>query len=293
MAGLVIRQPRVVEYIVALPAGNGRSDLGSTYGARVIDSTPPATMIEASPTAIARAAPTTASRPEAHSRLTVEPGTDVGSPASSDDIRATLRLSSPDWLAAPKLTSPIRAGSRPGVRSSSALITTAPRSSGRTFANAPPSRPTGVRTASTTKTSRPCTLCLHDVDDPDRAAAVHRTHVAGRRRLLARDRAHWLVTALWPPRRHSMLAVEDPAISPAVSLEGGQRPACAPVSSSSEPARPGCCCPTCSTSRASSRCWSRTGRPPTCRAGSGLACWSPPRSTSHRGRAGGADRPGG
>ena len=60
-------------------------------------------MIEASPTAIVRAAPTTASRPEAQSRLTVEPGTDVGSPASSDDIRATLRLSSPDWLAAPKL----------------------------------------------------------------------------------------------------------------------------------------------------------------------------------------------
>ena len=79
--GLTIRQPSVVEYIVALPAGNARSDFGRTYGARVIDSTPPATMIEASPTAIVRAAPTTASRPEAHSRLTVEPGTDVGRPA--------------------------------------------------------------------------------------------------------------------------------------------------------------------------------------------------------------------
>ena len=141
-----------------MPAGKARSDFGSTYGARVIDSTPPATMIDASPTAIVRAAPTTASSPDAQSRLTVEPGTDVGSPASSDAIRATLRLSSPAWLAAPNVTSPIRAGSSDGVRASSALITTAPRSSGRTFATAPRrSLPTGVRTASTTNTSRPCT----------------------------------------------------------------------------------------------------------------------------------------
>ena len=158
MFGLTIRQPRVVECIVALPAGNARSGLSMTYGARVIDSTPPATMIEASPTAIVRAAPMTASRLEPQSRLTVEPGTDGGSPASSDAIRATLRLSSPAWFAAPKYTSPIRAGSSDVVRSSSALITTAARSSGRTLANAPPNLPTGVRTASTMNTSRPCTL---------------------------------------------------------------------------------------------------------------------------------------
>src|SRR4051812_12783797 len=78
MFGFTRRHPRVVEYIVVLPAGNGRSGLGTTYGARVIDSTPPATMTDASPTAMVRAAPTTASRLEAHSRFTVEPGTDVG-----------------------------------------------------------------------------------------------------------------------------------------------------------------------------------------------------------------------
>ena len=150
ISGLTIRQPSVVLNSSALPAGKGRSGLGRTYGARVIDSTPPATITEASPTAIARAAVTTASRPDAQSRLVVTPGTDTGSPASSADIRATLRLSSPAWLAAPSTTSSTRAGSSPGFRSSSARITTAPRSSGRTPARAPPSRPTGVLTASTT-----------------------------------------------------------------------------------------------------------------------------------------------
>jgi hypothetical protein len=102
IAGFTIRQPSVVEYSVASVAGKGLAHFGRTYGARVIDSTPPATMIEASPTAMARVASTTASSPEAHSLFLVEPGTDVGRPASSADIRATLRLSSPAWLAAPR-----------------------------------------------------------------------------------------------------------------------------------------------------------------------------------------------
>ncbi len=102
MFGFTIRHPRVVENSSAFPAGKGRSAFGRTQGARVIDSTPPASMIEASPTAIARAAITRASRPEAQSRLTVEPGTETGRPASSEAMRATLRLSSPAWFAAPK-----------------------------------------------------------------------------------------------------------------------------------------------------------------------------------------------
>ena len=56
-----------------------------------------------------------------------------------------------------EVTSPMRAGSRDEFRESSASITTAPRSSGRTPARAPPCLPIGVRTASTTYTSRPCT----------------------------------------------------------------------------------------------------------------------------------------
>ena len=101
IAGLTSRQPSAVDTSSDPPAGNARDGFGTTHGARVIDSTPPATIRSASPTAIARAAPTTASSPLAHSRLTVLPGTDVGRPASSTAIRPTLRLSSPAWLAAP------------------------------------------------------------------------------------------------------------------------------------------------------------------------------------------------
>src|SRR5688500_15465260 len=62
-------------------------------------------------------------------------------------IRATLRLSSPDWLAQPRMTSSMPAGSIP-ARSTSARTTVAARSSGRTPASAPPCLPTGVRSAS-------------------------------------------------------------------------------------------------------------------------------------------------
>ena len=47
------------------------------------------------PLLIARAAVATASRLDPQRRLTVEPGTSFGNPASSRAMRATLRLSSP------------------------------------------------------------------------------------------------------------------------------------------------------------------------------------------------------
>ncbi len=93
--------------------------------------------MDASPQAMARAAWITASRPEAHSRLTVTPGTDVGRPASRAAIRPTLRFSSPAPLALPKYTSSIRDGSSSGVRASSSRTACAARSSGRTDARAP------------------------------------------------------------------------------------------------------------------------------------------------------------
>ena len=89
----------------------------------------------------------TASSPLPHSRFTVCPGTETGSPASSSAMRPTLRLSSPAWLAHPKITSSTTDGSIP-VRCTIARTTVAARSSGRTEASAPPKRPTGVRTAS-------------------------------------------------------------------------------------------------------------------------------------------------
>jgi hypothetical protein len=82
--------------------GNGSAERPSTNGALVIDSDPPARQTSASPAAIVRAASQTASIPEPHSRFTVAPGISTGSPASSTAIRATFRLSSPAWLAAPQ-----------------------------------------------------------------------------------------------------------------------------------------------------------------------------------------------
>jgi hypothetical protein len=76
--------------------------------------------------------------PEPHSRFTVLPAMLVGSPASSEDMRATLRLSSPAWFAQPKTTSSIAAQSTLVLRSMRALIGTAPRSSARTAESEPP-----------------------------------------------------------------------------------------------------------------------------------------------------------
>ena len=91
-----------MSYIVRSPRGNAASGFAVTSGARLIDSTPPATKRSPSPAATAWQAPTTADSPEAQSRFTVTPATDSGSPASSAAIRATLRLSSPAWFAQPR-----------------------------------------------------------------------------------------------------------------------------------------------------------------------------------------------
>src|SRR5699024_5715750 len=91
----------------------------------------------------------TASSPEPHNRLIVVPAASIGSPANKEDMRATLRLSSPAWLALPSTTSSMLLGDTSGLRSISPLSTIAPRSSGRTSFNTPLYLPTGVRSAST------------------------------------------------------------------------------------------------------------------------------------------------
>ena len=144
---LTSRQPRVVETAVTLPAGYARDGLGSTHGARVIDSTPPASTTSASPASMVREPCIAASSDEPQSRFTVTAGTETGSPASSTAIRPTLRLSSPAWLAQPQTTSPMTAGSSAGALASTAGTAVAARSSGRTSASAPPNRPNGVRAA--------------------------------------------------------------------------------------------------------------------------------------------------
>ena len=134
---LTKRQPIVVSKIEALRE-NAESALPMTKGARVMLSTPPANIKDASPARIARAAVPTASIPEPHSRLIVPPGTTSGRPASSVAIRATLRLSSPAWLAQPISASSSFDQSTLVLRAASSRTAIEIRSSGRTDASAPP-----------------------------------------------------------------------------------------------------------------------------------------------------------
>src|SRR5690606_29851126 len=110
-----------------------------------MDSTPPASTRSISPALMARKAVPTASIPEPHRRLMVVPGTLVGRPASRADTRATLRLSSPAWLAQPMITSSMASGFSSGAWASTASNTRAARSSGRTLASVPPKRPMAER----------------------------------------------------------------------------------------------------------------------------------------------------
>ena len=89
ICGLTIRQPSVVECSVSGAAGNALAGLSSTHGARVMDSTPPATTTDRSPAAIARDPWIAASSEEPQSRLTATPVTLVGRPASKAAMRAT------------------------------------------------------------------------------------------------------------------------------------------------------------------------------------------------------------
>ena len=76
--GLTSRHPSVVDTAVMSPAGNGLAGLGSTHGARVIDSTPPTSTTSASPDSIVRDPIIAASRLEPQSRLTVVAGSVTG-----------------------------------------------------------------------------------------------------------------------------------------------------------------------------------------------------------------------
>ena len=134
---LMKRQPMVVSY-TALLRPKALSILGITKGARLMLSTPPATISAASPARMARAAVPTASSPEPHSRFSVAPGTPTGRPANRVAIRATLRLSSPAWLAQPKSTSSTAPQSTEALRAMSARRGMAARSSVRTLLKAPP-----------------------------------------------------------------------------------------------------------------------------------------------------------
>jgi hypothetical protein len=131
------RQPIVVSYMACVRP-NALSDLPITNGDRDMLSTPPAIIRSPSPARMAFAQLPTAFRPEPHKRLIVVAATSCGSPASRLAMRATLRLSSPAWLAQPSITSSTAAQSTPGLRAINAEMGIAARSSVRTGARPPP-----------------------------------------------------------------------------------------------------------------------------------------------------------
>jgi hypothetical protein len=135
--GLTNRHPSSESAISGTPRGGVSVGFSITHGARDMLSTPPATNTSPSPAQMAWKAERTACSPEPQRRFTVCPATETGIPASSHAMRATLRLSSPAWLAHPKITSSTASGATP-VRSTIAFTTMAARSSGRTEARAPP-----------------------------------------------------------------------------------------------------------------------------------------------------------
>ena len=125
--------------------------LGKTYGAWLMFSAPPATIISASPHRIAWAANCTAFKPEPQTLLIVKAGVNSGSPAWTLIWRATF-CPKPAPRIFPIITSSTCSGLTLAF-SKTLLITKAPKSTAETFFKLPPKEPIGVRTAETITTS--------------------------------------------------------------------------------------------------------------------------------------------
>ena len=109
---------------------------------------PPATTRSCTPAMTPIAAKLTACWPEPHWRSTVVPGTASGRPAASQAVRAMSPACGPRLSTHPMTTSSTANGST-SLRSSTSLMTWAPRSAGWTSDRPPPLLPVGVRMAST------------------------------------------------------------------------------------------------------------------------------------------------
>ena len=86
-----------------LPYLKPSRDFGSTCGALVIDSMPPATTISTSPARISWSASAMASSPLRHTLLIRIDGTVIGMPASADALR-TGSCPAPAWSTWPMMT---------------------------------------------------------------------------------------------------------------------------------------------------------------------------------------------
>ena len=125
---------------------------GSQYGARLIDSAPPATATWQSPSMIACAAETIACIPLPHSRFTVSAGVSWFRPPFRAATREMYMSRTSVWITLPNTTCPTSSAVTP-ARLTTSRTTLAARSQGGTEARPPPYLPIGVRTADRTNTS--------------------------------------------------------------------------------------------------------------------------------------------
>src|SRR5687768_5910379 len=126
-----------------LPSRSPQRPPGSRYGAPLMLSVPPATMISASAHFTACAASITAFSPDPQTLLTVCAGTESGMPARMEAWRAGF-MPRPAWRMQPRITSSTWSG-RTDARRTASLTATAPRSTADTSLKAPPKLPMGVR----------------------------------------------------------------------------------------------------------------------------------------------------
>ena len=123
-------------------------ELGSTWGAMLMLSCPPAITISESPSRMAWAASITAFRPEPQTLLMVIAGTVFGSPPLMTAWRAGF-WPTPACSTWPRITS-LTCSPVSLERSSSAFSTVAPRNADAgVLASVPPNLPTAVRAAAT------------------------------------------------------------------------------------------------------------------------------------------------
>ena len=109
MRGLMKRQPSVLSWSVASPRGTARG-FGITAARATSTRRRPRRTRSASPATTAWRAPIDRLQARAAEAVDRRAGTVTGRPASSRAMRATLRLSSPAWLAQPRKTSSTAGG---------------------------------------------------------------------------------------------------------------------------------------------------------------------------------------
>src|ERR1700693_1393104 len=170
--------------------------LGNRYGALLMLSMPPATMMSALPAMIASCASMAAFIAEPHILDSVVQLVDKGSPALIDACRAGA-CPWPAMRQLPKISSSTSADLIP-ARSTAALIATPPRSLAASVAKSPWNPPIGVRAAPTIAMGSFCKTFLLGVVDAIDRALVTSVAVLNLRTCCRRDQVPVLTPAAVP-----------------------------------------------------------------------------------------------